>query len=418
MFSSRNVALTLVSIARFSTKALPAKTSLKFSIGDGAGSLQNALAIFADHGISLTRLESRPNKRIADLYDMHTDFNGKPEDENVAKLISALKMQYHDVNILRSKQVPWFPVRLRDLDRVPKDVLEGGNDLVADHPGFTDQAYRASREKIAIIASEYKQGTPIPTVEYTEEEIKTWGAVYTKLKPLLLAHACKEHVRMLPLLEDNCGYSEHHIPQLQDISDFLKDSTGFTLRPVSGLLSARNFLYGLAFRVFFSTQYIRHHSRPFYTPEPDICHELLGHAPMFANREFADFSQEIGLASLGATDEQITQLARCYWFSVEFGLCEQDGERKAYGAGLLSSFGELEHSMSEVPEVRPWDPFAAAQQEYPITTYQPIYYSATSFTEAKKQMVEFANSFARQFHVRYDPYSCSIEVDSNVAPLD
>jgi len=310
--------------------------------------------------------------------------------------------------------VAWFPRRYKDLDVVANDVLDAGADLQADHPGFTDPTYRARRAQLAKIALEYRAGEKIPPIDYSNNERATWTEIWNKLTPLINRYACSEHGRMLPLLIENCGYRPDNIPQLDDISSFLKDCTGFTLRPVAGLLSARNFLYGLAFRVFFSTQYIRHHSKPLYTPEPDIVHELLGHAPLFADQAFADFSQEIGLASIGATDEQITKLSRCYWFSVEFGLCKQQGQRKAFGAGLLSSFGELEYSMGPKPEIRPWDPFKAAEQEYPITTYQPIYYIADSFESAKESMQAFSCSFARPFNVRYNPYTQSIEVDANV----
>ena len=303
----------------------------------------------------------------------------------------------------------WFPRHISELDRFANKVLECGRELKSDHPGFTDQNYRERRRIFADIAINHKHGKPIPNVEYTDIEINTWGVVFAELNKLYPTHACKEHNAVFPLLVKDCGYSKDHIPQLQTVSDFMKALSGFQLRPVAGLLSPRDFLAGLAFRVFHSTQYIRHHSKPLYTPEPDVCHELLGHVPMLCDPNFAQFSQEIGLASLGAPDEYIQKLSHLYWFTIEFGLCKQDGEVRAYGAGLLSSFGELQYCLTSIPKVEPLDPFKAAVKEYPITEYQPFYFLAESFTDAKEKISLFSKTIPRPVLIRYNEISESIE---------
>ncbi|XP_034255855.1 protein henna isoform X2 [Thrips palmi] len=380
---------------------------------DEVGALARSLKMFEEHGVNLLHIESRSSLRVPNQYEFMLecapggDLGSAIENlRQQAAYFSIISRNYKD----NMGTVPWFPRRIRELDRFANQILSYGAELDADHPGFTDEKYRARRKYFADLAYFYKHGEPLPHVDYTPEEIETWGKVFRELTKMFPRYACRQHNHVFPLLIENCGFREDNIPQLEDISNFLRDSTGFTLRPVAGLLSSRDFLAGLAFRVFHSTQYIRHPSRPFYTPEPDVCHELLGHVPLLADPAFAQFSQEIGLASLGAPDDYIEKLATCYWFTVEFGLCRQDGTLKAYGAGLLSSFGELEYAISEKPELRPFDPAKTALQKYPITEYQPIYYVAESFEDAKEKMIKYAQTIPRQFTVRYNPYTQSIEM--------
>ncbi|CAK8683391.1 unnamed protein product [Clavelina lepadiformis] len=389
-------------------------TSLMFSVKEGVGTLTGALEIFKQHGISLSFIESRVSQSKTDCYEFIVscqNINGHTNN-----IIHQLKERMgSDVLILsRDKNqkhaTPWFPRRIDELDQFANQILSYGAELDSDHPGFTDDVYRKRRKYFADIAFNYKHGEDIPIVDYTEDEIKTWGTIFTNLVDLYPTHACREFNRVFPLLQEHCSYKPDTIPQLRDISNFLHKTTGFRLRPVAGLLSSRDFLAGLAFRVFHATQYIRHSSKPLYTPEPDVCHELIGHVPLFADPAFAQFSQEIGLASLGAPDEWIEKLATCYWFTVEFGICRQAGKLKAYGAGLLSSFGELQYCLTDKPQFKTFEPSVTASQKYLVTEYQPIYFVAESFETAKRKLREFCKQIPRPFAVRYNPYTESVEI--------
>lgn len=397
------------------------RVSLLIELADRPGALEEILRHFSSHGVNLTHIESRPAHE--GRFDFYVDCEGRRGEAAVDAVIGELEKTALKLLVLDERRVPWFPRHVAELDRIANNTLEAGSDLESDHPGFNDPAYRARRAMIDDLARHHVHGEEIPVVDYTPEEVATWGEVFRRLEDLQARYACAEYRRVFEVMAQECGYAADNVPQVRTVNDFLRQRTGFRLRPVAGLLGSRDFLNGLAFRVFFSTQYLRHHSAPLYTPEPDVVHELIGHAPMFADPAFADLSQEIGLASLGASDEEIERLARCYWFSVEFGLLREYGELKAYGAGLLSSFGELEYACSpqrpaggvnERPELVPWEPSRAATCEFPITEYQPLYFVADSLQDAKSRMQEYCRTLARPFYARYNPATESIWVDRAV----
>lgn len=267
-----------------------------------------------------------------------------------------------------------------DMRVVPLDVDETPADrnrvvqLSPDHPGFRDLAYRARRNRIAQLALDYRTGAPIPEAPYTAEEHEVWTAVWRALTPAHEAHACEEYRRVVRELEFTCN----RIPQLREVNEKVRAISGFQLEPVAGLVEPRVFLESLASGIFLCTQYIRHHSTPLYTPEPDVVHEIVGHAVTLASKRLAELNRLFGKAvKRTASFQALNRLARVYWFTIEFGVLREHGALKAYGTGLLSSAGELEAMHNA--ELRPLDLEAASRQEYDPTRFQPILFCADSF---------------------------------------
>jgi len=256
--------------------------------------------------------------------------------------------------------------------------------LDPDHPGFRDHEYRARRNAIAQIAMTYQPGSPIPAAPYTELEHGVWRTIWKALGPAHREHACREYLDCLKRLD----FDTNRIPQLDEISRKVEAISGFRLEPVAGLVAPRVFLESLAQGVFLSTQYIRHHSTPLYTPEPDVAHEIIGHAVTLASKRLAELNRLFGEAVRRTTlAEDFDRLAHVYWFTIEFGVLREDGRLKAYGTGLLSSAGEL--AEMHKAELRPLDLEVAANQVYDPTHFQSLLFCADSFDEMYETLRDF-----------------------------
>ena len=267
--------------------------------------------------------------------------------------------------------------------------------LPADHPGVSDAAYRERRAAIAAVGAACAPGQPIPDVAYAPEEDAVWRTVSAELGRLdeaLAAAAYREGTARLALPTDR-------VPQLAAVADRLGALTGWGITPVPGLVPTRTFYGSLAGRRFLSTQYIRHHSVPFYTPEPDVVHELIGHANALADPRFAALYELAGQAAeRSESDATLEAFSRVFWFSLEFGVLWEGGALRAYGAGLLSSYGEIQAFRRA--EVRPLDVRAMATTDYDITQYQPVLFAAASFTHAVDALSAFFAGWDDDAHAR------------------
>ena len=232
-----------------------------------------------------------------------------------------------------------------------------------------------------------------------------WRIVSRELAPKHQRYACRDFCEGAAAL----ALPADRIPQLDDVSAGLEPLTGFRYDAAAGLVPLRDFLGALGDGIFHSTQYIRHGAVPLYTPEPDLIHEVIGHGNLLAAPRFAAIKRQAGLAAQRVeTDEALQFLADVFWFTIEFGVMREEGEVRAYGAGILSSYGEIEEFRGA--DLRPLDLLEMGTLEYDITKYQPVLFCAEGMAELEDVVGTFFASYD-------DDTPTRLRRDAGVAPV-
>ncbi|TNV83742.1 hypothetical protein FGO68_gene13291 [Halteria grandinella] len=319
-----------------------------------------------------------------------------------------------------------FPRTLEELQRKVKTCLTNETGLAEeDQECLTDKAYLKRRNLITEISSTYDlvNDKAIPHIEYTQSEAKLWTALY---QPLILntkSHAPSEISSNLETLLKECSLREESIPQLDTISEFHHGWSGWRLRPVGGLLTLQEFLNQLAFKIWPATQYIRHPSGLLYNHEPDFIHEVFGHQAMLMIPECHKVLHKVGLASLGASEGELEQLAAAYWYTFEVGLClNSKGERKVLGGAVLSSMDETRVAM-ESERLVGMDIGIITNEKYrqsiQYSGFQPFYVVSPEIGELCSMLDTWLDGFLqrRDFVASYCEESRTIKVaDKNFHP--
>jgi phenylalanine-4-hydroxylase len=267
-------------------------------------------------------------------------------------------------------RVPTQTALLRSNSLSP-DIVQ----LTYDHPGRHDADYQSRRDQIAALALRHDRSGPVPEVAYTDAEHEVWRVVQENLSPLHRRYACKEYQEASARL----ALDPSRLPQLEDVNRSLQAESGFKMVPVMGFVSPRAFMLHLREGTFLSTQYVRYPTTPLFSPEPDVIHELLGHACPLIDPRYAALNRRFGAAAEVVNEDDLLRLGRVFWHTLESGMVREKDGNKLLGAALLSSVEEIEHCYSRARQL-PFDLDRMAGSAYEPTALQNEVYVAESFT--------------------------------------
>ncbi|TMJ19651.1 MAG: phenylalanine 4-monooxygenase [Alphaproteobacteria bacterium] len=212
---------------------------------------------------------------------------------------------------------------------------------------------------------------------FTREEHAVWDLLFARQSEELKGRAVSDFFSGLDVLK----LSKPGIPDFDELNERLFARTGWTVVSVPGLVPDDVFFEHLSKRRFPAGNFIRARGSLDYIEQPDVFHDVFGHVPLLAQPAVADFMQAMGAEGLAAIEHgALHRLSRLYWYSVEFGLAEEAGETRLYGAGLLSSFGEAHFALeSPKPRRRPFEIERVLRTRYRSDAFQESYFVIPSF---------------------------------------
>jgi phenylalanine-4-hydroxylase len=213
---------------------------------------------------------------------------------------------------------------------------------------------------------------------YDDEAHDVWRILYERRMATLLENGSDVFLDGI----DRIGLDSRRVPDLADVNGRLARRTGWAAVGVRGFIPADQFFHCLSQRRFPTTLIVRPRAQLDYLPEPDIFHDVFGHVPLHSDPVFADFLQRFGaLAANARSEEETTQMARLFWFTVEFGLIREKGATKIYGSGLISSHGDAANALGPKCDRRPFDLDAVLDQPFEIDHFQDVLFVVESFEQ-------------------------------------
>lgn len=214
---------------------------------------------------------------------------------------------------------------------------------------------------------------------YSNEDFEVWETLVNRQLPALHKAASTDYLRCLELLD----FQNRKIPSFKEIRKTLLPLTAWQLHGVEEIVEIEPFLCLMTERKFPATTWIRAKEQMDYLEEPDMFHDVFGHVPLLADKRFAGFLQalgDLGVKFLKYPKAQI-MVQRMYWFTVEFGLIEEQGRLKAYGAGIISSPGEMANFQTDKPEILPFDVEEIVATDFRTDVIQPKYFVIDSLEQ-------------------------------------